>query len=306
MKTNKLLFHKKGLIFKSINHKWIKSHAWVPTVYKLKNNKVIIFFAGRNNKNESDIGYIVFDLDEMKVTKFSKKPILKRGPLGSFDDSAVIPSHMIKVKDKFYLYYVGWTQGKKVPFFSSIGLAISKSPFGPFKRYSSAPIIGVSKLNPYFVATCYVRKYQNGFEMYYTSNTSWSLKKKRAFPRYLIKKCNSKDGINWKIEDNKLINFYKKSEIAITRPWILNLKNKTVMFYSLKKRNYKICTVIFKNKRWIKENIFEFKKNKSVIFDNVSQEYASLIKYKKKIFMFYNGNEYGKNGIGLAISQLYD
>ena len=33
----------------------------------------------------------------------------------------------------------------------------------------------------------------------------------------------------------------------------------------------------------------------------MSQEYSSVVSYKNKKYMFYNGDNYGKNGIGLAI-----
>ena len=31
------------------------------------------------------------------------------------------------------------------------------------------------------------------------------------------------------------------------------------------------------------------------------QEYASIIEYKNFFYMFYNGNNYGEKGIGLAV-----
>ena len=115
-----ILFKKKNLILKISDINWIKSHAWVPTAFKIdKSDKVIVFFAGRNKLNESDTGYFIYDLNKNKVIKIGKKPILNRGSLGSFDDSAAIPSHLIKVKNKYYLYYVGWTQGKKFLFFQA-------------------------------------------------------------------------------------------------------------------------------------------------------------------------------------------
>ena len=308
MPFKRILFNKKGLIFDVKNVKWINSYAWVPTAYKIENtNKAIIFFAARNSSNESDIGYFIYDLDKMKITKISNKPILKRGKLGNFDDSAAIPSHVIKIKRKFFLYYVGWTQGKKVPFFSSLGLAIANKITGPYKKISNAPIIGRSKFNPLFVATCFVQKIKRGYDMYYTSNMSWEIKNNIPIPRYLIKKCHSKDGINWKINNDKIIKFEKNTEVAITRPWILKLSKNFVMFFSLKKINYKIETSVFKTGEiWKRQKVFDFKINKKINFDSKAQEYASLIKYKKKLFMFYNGNEYGKNGIGLAVANFND
>ncbi len=308
MKLSKLLFKKKDLILKIKQIKWAKSYAWVPTAYRFKNtNKVIIFFAGRNKSNESDIGYFIYDLIKFKVVKVCEKPILSRGKLGSFDDSAVIPSHIIKIGKKYHLYYVGWTQGKKVPFFSNIGLATSNRILGPYKKFSNSPILGKSKFDPYFVATCFVNKIKEGYEMYYTSNLFWKRTNNIPYPRYLIKKCFSKDGVNWQVNGEKVINFKNKKEVAITRPWIISLEKKLVMFFSIKKKNYEIQTNVLLNKsKWKRKKIFNFQKNKKINFDSVSQEYASLIKHNKKIYMFYNGNQYGKDGIGLAIAELND
>ena len=308
MLSDKLLFNKKDLIFDVNTVKWINSYAWVPTAYKIENtNKAIIFFSARNTSNESDTGYFIYDLDKMKIIKIAKRPILTRGKLGNFDDSAVIPSHLIKIKRKFYLYYVGWTQGKKVPFFSSLGLAIANKITGPYKKISNAPIIGRSKFDPLFVATCFVQKIKRGYSMYYTSNMSWKIKNTTPKPRYLIKKCYSADGIKWETNNNKIIKFEKSTETAITRPWILKLKNNFVMFFSLKKNNYTIETSVSKDgKTWRRKKIFLFKEDKKIKFDSKAQEYASLVKYKKKLFMFYNGNEYGKNGIGLAVAKFND
>ena len=35
-------------------------------------------------------------------------------------------------------------------------------------------------------------------------------------------------------------------------------------------------------------------------FDKKMQEYASVVKYNKDYYMFYNGNNYGEKGIGIA------
>ena len=52
-------FKKNGLILKPRDIPWVKTHLWVPTAHKLDQGKIIVFFAGRNYQNESDIGYFV-------------------------------------------------------------------------------------------------------------------------------------------------------------------------------------------------------------------------------------------------------
>ena len=58
---------------------------------------------------------------------------------------------------------------------------------------------------------------------------------KLAQPKYLIKIAYSKNGIDWISKNEKVINFTNKNETAITRPWVIKIKNETYMFYSVKK-----------------------------------------------------------------------
>ena len=77
------------------------------------------------------------------------------------------------------------------------------------------------------------------------------------------------------------------------------------MFYSYKNyknkgRNYKIGFAENHKNQWKrKDNKLLFKKS-SNNFDKNMQEYASVIKYDNEFFMFYNGDNYGQRGIGLA------
>ena len=67
--------------------------------------------------------------------------------------------------------------------------------------------------------------------MFYTSNLYWKKINNIPYPRYIIKRCTSTNGINWKVKGEKIINFQSKNEVAITRPWIVKIKKKKVMFF---------------------------------------------------------------------------
>ena len=65
-------------------------------------------------------------------------------------------------------------------------------------------------------------------------------------------------------------------------------------------KSYKIGYAIKNKTKWIrKDKKLKFYKSISK-FDNKMREYGAVIKYKGKLFMFYNGNNYGEEGIGLA------
>ena len=294
-----MLWKSKGLIFNSSKKiKHIKSHSWVPTPVKLKDGVFKIFYAGRDKFNHSNIYSFDYSFIKKKVVAFSQKPQLTKGRLGCFDDCAVIPSHIIIYKKKFYLYYIGWTQGKSVPYISALGLATSKNLNSCFKKVSEAPILGRTKKEPIFTASCFVQKNKK-FEMWYTSNKSWSKIKNKLVPKYNIRLATSVNGIDWATK-NDVIKIKSKKEIAITRPWVINYKKQKIMFYSYRGKYYKIGYAIKNKTKWIrKDKKLKFYKSISK-FDNKMREYGAVIKYKGKLFMFYNGNNYGEEGIGLA------
>ena len=79
---------KLGLIVKpkDYNLSWWKTFGMDPCSIHLKKSIYRIFFCGRNIKNISQIGYVDYDLDKLKVLNISKKPVLTPGSLGCFDD----------------------------------------------------------------------------------------------------------------------------------------------------------------------------------------------------------------------------
>jgi hypothetical protein len=299
-----------GLIFKKKHFpKWNKTHAWVPTPIMISKNICKVFYAGRDKNNLSSIGSFEVDLrNPTKVLNVAKSPLLELGPLGHFDDCAVLPSQIIRFKKNFYMYYIGWTQGAKVPYIAALGLATSNSLNKKFKKVSEAPVIGRSKSDPIFTASCFVQKFKNYFKIFYTSNLKWTNIKNVLIPKYLIKEGSTKNLID--LDFKKIAVKHKnKYEIALTRPWLLRNKyNKLVMIYSYgqiknKKNNYKIGLAYNKNGNWIRRDgdikILNFKDK----FDNKTQEYGATIFYNGKNYIFYNGNNFGEKGIGLAIEE---
>ena len=60
-----------GLIFSKKNfQQWNKTHAWVPTPIIIKDDRVRVFFAGRDISNHSNVSY--FDISLKKSDKYFK------------------------------------------------------------------------------------------------------------------------------------------------------------------------------------------------------------------------------------------
>ena len=294
---------KKGLFFEP-NHSlfWSKTHCMIPTPFFIDEGLIKLFYSGRDNQNRSHIGYITVDLKKnCKIIDQSFEPVLSPGKLGCFDDNGVTPSCVISLnKDEIGLYYIGWNPGSTVRMHIYGGLAISRDQGETFERWSEAPILERTKNDPYLNTAPWVVKTNNEFRIFYVSGVEWINK---DTPRYNIKTAISKDGFNWERRGKVAIDFKNPQENALARPYVIKEENIWKMWFSYKGNSYKIGYAESSDgENW------ERLDNQAGInlsengFDSEMIEYASIIKYRDKKYMFYNGNNYGYDGIGLAIS----
>lgn len=290
---------KKGLIIKPPKTSWGQSHCMLPTPIKLTEKKIRVFYGTRNKKNQSSIGYADLEIKEkIKILKNSRKKSLSLGKLGHFDDNGVLPSTIIKHKNYFYMYYIGWQPRQTTRYSLIAGLCVSKNGI-EFKRYSESPILSNNNIEPISILTApCVIKLKNKFYMWYVSGIKW---KNKNYPLYDIKFATSKNGINW-FQTKKTCLKLKRNERALARPFVIFKNNKFHMWYSYEKKvgSYKIGYAESSNgvnwKRLDSKININFKSN----YEEQMREYPSLISIKNKLYMFYNGDQYGKDGILLA------
>ncbi len=233
----------------------------------------------------------------------SKEPSLSPGELGCFDDNGVTPSCIIKNGKEIFLYYVGWKPRSTTRYSLVAGLAISKNNGKTFIRYSRSPILNLTNREPFSVLTApWVIKKNGIWKMWYVSGEVWI---HPDLTRYNIKYAYSKNGKKW-VQTGKICIKLKSNERAIARPCVFYENNFYHMIYSYEtfKQKYRLGYAKSKNGiDWIrKDKNFKFTVSKSG-WDSEMVEYGSITKYDKKIYMFYNGNKYGKDGIGLAIRE---
>jgi predicted GH43/DUF377 family glycosyl hydrolase len=286
------------------NSYWTKSHCMLPTPVNIKKNIFRIFYTSRNKQNQSFITFTDIKIsDEIKIIKHANKPVLSPGQLGCFDDNGVTPSSVIKIGKKIYLYYVGWKPKSTTRYSLMGGLAISTNNGKTFKRYSRSSIFQNNDREPFQIMTApYVIKTKNDWKLWYVSCEKW---KDPNYPIYNIKYASSKDGLKWKQTGKISINL-KKNERAVARPSVIYLNKRFYMWYCKENKvgQYNMGFAISKNGiNWKrvdnKVGIIKSKKG----WDSEMIAYPNVIFHQKKYYMFYNGNEYGKHGFGVAISE---
>lgn len=296
------MWEKKGLIFKiSKPKKWMQTHTALPFADNIRNEIFRIYFSTRDKENRASIGYLELDLEKNKILRVSQKPILRHGKVGTFDEKGVMGSCIVNYKKKKYLYYTGWSSSKSTPFDWSIGLAISDDNGKTFEKISEGPIISKNKYDPIFVGSPTVIFEKNSWKMWYISSKGWEKRGNSLNAPYFLKYATSKNGIDWKMNDNIAINI-KKNEKGLGRSSVIKENGKYKMWYSFASNQYKIGYAESKNGiDWVrKDNKAGIKTSKNG-WDSKSIEYPFIFNYKKNRIMLYNGNEYGKTGFGYAL-----
>ncbi len=288
-----------------LNYDWIKTHAMDPTVTQIKEDIFRVYYCGRNEKNQSLIGYSEFDINYPKdIIYTSEKEVLGLGELGCFDDNGVTASCIVDHEEKKYLYYIGWKPRCTTRFGLMTGLAISHDNGISFKRHSRAPILNLTDREPFPILTApYVLKLDNNkWYMWYVSCEGWI---HPDLPTYNIKIAFSKDGINWD-QPGKVSLDFQENEVALARPCVLKEDNifKMWIAYKTKEQSYRIGYAESNDGiDWVrKDHLSKIDISQEADdWDHEMIEYPYVFTHKNRKYMFYNGNGYGTNGAGLAV-----
>ena len=295
---------KHGLIFEPKNQfDWINAYAAVPTVEHMFDNTFKVYFGSRTINNFSQTGYFTGTLVEDKFTvhEISSKPILKLGPLGSFDDSMALASCIVENDGRKYMYYTAWMQGKRTRYYPSLGLAISKDGGSTWQKHSKVPMVAKTNEDPYGQAAPYVILDNGTWRMWYSSYRRWEIRNNEPWPQYEMRYAESTDGINWQLLNKTCIGGENEEAVAI--PCVIKLNSKYLMWYSYRNQNDKYLIGYAESNDGTNWDRMDNKVGIGLSkegWDSEMIEYPHIIKHQNKWYMFYNGNTHGKTGIGLA------
>jgi len=298
---------KLGLVFtppKGLS--WMNSHAWVPTPFQINGSIYRIYFSGRDSSNSTQSGYFDIDLQSKSITNLSDTPILTRGDLGQFDDSLAVTCSVVRNNEDLYMYYVGWQQTARTRYLPHIGLAISTDNGVSFEKVGNCPLIPRQKCEQYGMASPFVLKEGDEWKMWYGSYRSWSMRGDQSWPRYEVRHATSRDGLNWDLINKTCLG--GEHEEAVARPWVVKNINGYQMWYAYRKnfKEYRIgYAESYDGQDWIRKDEMVGIDVSDDGFDSEMIEYPSVIKYGDFEYMFYNGNAFGVDGIGLAVREAH-
>jgi hypothetical protein len=305
------MWEKKGLIFNVDGQSgWNKTHAQVPVVDVLS-DRLRIYYATRNNEGKSNVSYIeVEKSNPQKILFENTAALFEPGKPGTFDDSGIMPSCIINVGSKKYLYYIGWTTRQTVPFQNAVGLAVSEDGGKTFHKISEGPIITVNHIEPYFSGTSYVFFDGHLFKMWYLSCVKWEVIAGKPEPIYNIKYAESTDGINWK-QTGKVAIPLLEDEGGLVSASVIKHDNAYKMWFGKRKKSdyrdnadnsYRIGYAESGNGAdWERKDGLAGIDVAPEGWDSQMISYPYVFDNEGTLMMVYNGNGFGKTGFGYAV-----
>ena len=295
---------KLGLLF---NPKYIRSYGLsaslmpIADVLDMDAGIVRVFFSPRDNYGRSQVRFFDYNLKESRILQVSDQALLLPGKLGTFDDSGITLGSMIKNQNATYLYYTGWNRTVTVPMNNSIGIAKLENG-RRFMRLGDGPILTRTLEEPYSCASPFVLKDDNRFKMWYASMDRWDNIDGSVRHYYNIKYAESNDGINWIRNNTVAINYQNNEEYAFGRPFVLKENGIFKMWYSFRGDFYKIGYAESDNGiEWNRQDADAGIDTSDYGWDSEMIEYPYIFECIGNRYMLYNGNGYGKSGIGIAI-----
>lgn len=287
---------------------WAKSHAMIPTPVRLNTDVIRVFVTFCDAKGIGRPGYVdVSANNPLNVLGVSQKPLLELGKPGTFDENGLLTCSVTDLGNgKMFMYYVGFELGTQIRYRLLTGLAISEDGGNIFTRYSPTPVLERSATEIYFRCGPYCLHGPQRYHLWYVAGSEWVDLDGKSMPVYDIRYAESDDGIHWPDKGEVQIAITEPDEHGFGRPCVIpKPAGGFRMFYSVRRRSFGAYRLGYAEssdgRAWQR---MDNKLNLDVTagsFDSDAIMYAAPIEIDGKLYVFYNGNEFGRAGFAVAV-----
>jgi hypothetical protein len=278
------------------------SHAALPIVGATSGSRAQVYFSARDSASRAQIGRASVDLDDAESEpQFEAEPLIRLGLPGAYDDSGVTGGCLVDEGGRLYLYFSGWSLAVGVPFLFFVGCAVSTDGGAHFEKVSAAPVLGRNQFDPFLTASPSVMVESGTWRMWYVSGTGWSSGSEHE-PNYNIRYAESKDGIDWKPTGRVCIDFSYAGEHAIARPHVIKDGGVYRMWFSHRGDSYRIgYAESTDGLQWSRKDDEAGITVSPEGWDSEMVAYPWVGDIGGRRRMLYNGNSYGRTGVGEAL-----
>ena len=262
---------------------WAASHAALPALEPLADGRWAVYLSLRDRDGRARIG--------RRVLRVRGTPA-----------RAALDVDRVGGGGRRLLYYTGWSRGVTVPFYLAAGVAVSEDG-GPFVRHSPAPLLDRSAVDPFLTASPFVTVEDGRWRMWYVSASEWVHTTTGPRHRYNIRYAESRDGVAWARNGIVCIDYASAEEYAFARPWVVPHAGGYQMWFAVRGDAYEIgMAESADGVRWTRHPDGGLRASGSG-WDSGMVEYPAIFTFDGRQYMLYNGNDYGRTGVGLAVRE---
>ncbi|MEQ1636907.1 MAG: hypothetical protein ABL903_09440 [Methylococcales bacterium] len=281
---------------------------------------VRIYFSTRavdkaNGKYLSHIAYVDMSKDFHNIIRVSEHTVIPLGDLGCFDEHGIFPINLVRHDEVIYAYTCGWNRRVSVSVDTAIGLAVSHDNGQTFQRLGNGPVLAASLHEPCLVGDGFVKIIGDIWHMWYIFGTGWKTYTPDTPPdrTYKIGHAVSNNGIEWTQEEEarQIISDRLGKDESQALPSVIEMDDRYLMtfcyrqssdFRKNKDRGYRIGHAWSDDlNNWTRDDENPHLALIPDEWDTEMQCYPHVFKCDDKVYLLYNGNEFGRYGFGLAV-----
>ena len=282
------------------------------------NDFVRIYFSSRardsSGKYLSHICFVDMTKDFKRALRVSNGTVVELGKLGCFDQHGIFPMNVLRHGGRIYGYTSGWTRRVSVSVDTGIGLAFSDDDGITFRKIGDGPILTSSLHEPFLVGDPFVQVHDGVFHMWYIFGTDWKKFSDEMPPDrvYKIGHATSPDGVNWQKEEaRQIIDNLLHDDESQALPTVIKLGDRHHMFFCFREssdfrqakgRGYRIGHAFSDNlDHWTRDDTAGGLDVSADGWDSEMMCYPHVFECDGRVYLLYNGNEFGRRGFGIAV-----
>jgi hypothetical protein len=295
-------WERRGLVFAAPGTGVMRSHAMLPTPLVL-DDRIRVFVTSCDDDLQGRIFRVDLDRDDpRRVLEFDPVPVLHLGPAGAFDEHGVNPSQIVARDGRLLLYYIGWQRiSADVPYRLFAGLALSDDGGLSFRRHGDGQILQAMPGERFFRTAPFVFPDAEGWRMLYIGGGEFfDGASGKRLPTYSLRETWSADGYRWDAPamSSLLDPDLSRGEIGWGRPVLwqeaqgasLIISRRAETGYELQQARMEAGAL-----HW-----------RTLLHGPTEEWESSMTCFGAPCstgdweYLFYNGNQFGRSGFGLA------
>lgn len=297
-------WEKKGLVYGPRNERsWARHSALTPTPIRLDADVIRVYAGFRDEAGVSRIGFVdVAAREPTRVLRVSAAPVLDIGSPGAFDDNGIILGDVVRHEERLFMFYVGFQHVARAKFLAFSGLAISSDNGATFERFSAAPVMDRADEGLYIRAVHSVCVENGTWRVWYAAGNGWETIAGKPYPQYHIRYLEARAAGPLPASGARCVDV-QVPEYRIGRPRVYRFRERYMMFYTRGTTTGEYLAGYAESSdglHWVRKDDQLGMALSAEGWDSRHLCYPALIECEGRVFMFYNGNDMGREGFGCA------